>query len=64
MKHALYLSVDGNMSMDSFVSIIHILTTKEIQLLLKNKDDDELINQLICFKNEIRIFGNRYEKIY
>ena len=68
MKYALYWATKENMSIDSFIRVIHILTTKEIQHLLMTKSHiqykSSIINQLIQFKNDIQIFGNRYVTIY
>lgn len=68
MKYALYWATKENMSIDSFIRVIHILTTKEIQHLLMTKSHirhkSSIIKQLIQFKNDIQIFGNRYVTIY
>ncbi len=68
MKYALYWATKENMSVDSLVRLLQILTTKEIQRLLQTKDQirnkSSIINQLISFKNDIRIFGDRYVTIY
>lgn len=68
IKYAVYLSTKENLTVDAMVRIIHILTTKEIQLLMKTRNDirhkESIIKQLVQFKNDIRIFGNRYVTIY
>lgn len=68
IKHAVCLATEKNMSVDSLVRVIHILTTKEIQSLLMAKNcilhKGSIINKLVEFKNEIRIFGDRYATIY
>jgi len=67
MKHAVYLATEGNMSVSAMVKLIQILTTKEIQYLMKTKaiirHKESIINQLVLFKNDIKIFGDRYASI-
>lgn len=68
MKHAIYLATEDNMNINSLVVLIRILTTKEIQNLMIGKADirhkKSIVNQLAHFKNDIKIFGNRYVTIY
>ena len=53
--------------MFSLVRLIQVLTTKEIQRLLQSKAQIQhkksIVDQLVKFKNEIRIFGNQYASI-
>lgn len=67
MKHALAIAINGGSSVYSLVRIIQILTTQEIQqLLLTNADirhKNTIVKRLCDFKNDIRIFGDRYAKI-
>lgn len=67
MKHALKYAYLNNETIDNVVRIIKLLTTHEIQSLMLRKDfhgRKEVVEQLYKFKNEIKIFGNRYSKIY
>lgn len=67
MKHALRLAVESNESVEGLVKIIQVLTTKEIQRLILTTNQihhkDAIINQLVMFKNDIRIFGDKYARI-
>lgn len=64
MKHAIYLAAKNNLTIDAMIKIIHILTAKEIQYLIETRNNirhkKSIIKQLVLFKNEIRIFGDRY----
>lgn len=64
MKHAICLAAKNNLTIDAMIKIIHILTTKEIQQLIKTRNNiryrELIIKQLVKFKNEIQIFGDRY----
>ena len=68
MRFAIYLAAKENLTMDAMVNIIRILTTKEIQSLMNSTNNirhkEDIIKQLVQFKNEIRIFGDRYATIY
>ena len=67
MKHAIRLASESNCSVEALVRIIQVLTTKEIQRLVvstnKIRHKDIVIRQLVMFKNDIRIFGDRYARI-
>ena len=67
VKQALLLATRKNGDVYSLVRLIQILTTKEIQGLLLTKANirhkKSIVDQLLCFKNEIRIFGDRYASI-
>lgn len=67
MKQALVIAIKGGGNVYSLVRIIQILTTQEIQqLLLTNaniRNKGSIIRQLCDFKNDIRIFGDRYAKL-
>ena len=67
MKHALRLAVESNESVEGLVRIIQVLTTKEIRRLILTTNQihhkDAIINQLVMFKNDIRIFGDKYARI-
>ena len=66
MKYSLYYAVQNNETIDNLVRIIKLLTCKEIQLLLSQRNfhgRDSVIEQLCMFKNEIKIFGNIYSTL-
>ena len=67
MKYAICMAIEGNMNINSLVVLIQILTTKEIQNLMMTKADirhkESIIEQLVNFKNDIKIFGDRYVTI-
>lgn len=65
IKYAIYYSVINNDTIDTLVRTIRLLTTKEIQKISKKQfhNSDTIVNQLIKFKNDICIYGNRYSKI-
>lgn len=67
MKYAICLAAKDNLTLDAMIRIIHILTTKEIQYLIKTRNNSHhkvlIIKQLVLFKNDIRIFGDRYATI-
>lgn len=67
MKYAIYVATVRNMNINSLVVLIQILTTKEIQNLMMTKADirykESIIEQLVHFKNDIKIFGDRYVTI-
>lgn len=67
LKYAIYYAVESDETVDGLVQIIKLLTTKEIQSLRQQRpfhDKDAVVCQLYKFKNEIRIYGDRYAKIY
>lgn len=67
IKYAIYYAVENNETVDGLVRIIKLLTTKEIQLLEMQRnfhDKEKIVEQLYKFKNEIKIFGDRYSTIY
>lgn len=67
IKHSLKYAHSNNETIDNVVQIIRILTTQEIQTLMLGRDfhgRKDVVEQLYKFKNEIRIFGNRYSRIY
>jgi hypothetical protein len=65
IKESLYISVINNYTVDRLVDLIKINTYKEIQKLLctKNRHKKIIIEKLILFKNEIVIFGNKFEYV-
>ncbi len=67
MKHALRLAVESNDSVEGLVKTIQVLTTKEIQRLIRTNNQirhkDAIIEQLVKFKNDIRIYGDKYARI-
>lgn len=67
IKKSIYLSIKESYTINRLVDLITILINKEIQnILLKphaNWRNEQLINLLYLFKNEIVIFGNKYESI-
>ncbi|MCQ2348387.1 MAG: hypothetical protein MJZ65_04275 [Paludibacteraceae bacterium] len=67
IKYSIFYAVENNETVDNLVQIIKLLTTKEIQSLEMQRpfhDKDAILNQLYKFKNDIRIYGDRYAKIY
>ena len=63
IKYSLFYAVQNNETADNLVRIIKLLTCKEIQSLLRQRNfhgRDLVIKQLCMFKNEIKIFGNMY----
>ena len=66
IKYSIYYAVENSETVDQLVRIINLLTTKEIQKLRTQKPFhgiDAVIEQLYKFKDEIKVFGNRYSKI-
>ncbi len=67
VKQALLLATRRNGDVYSLVRLIQILTTKEIQELLLTKaqirQKKTIVDQLVHFKNEVRIFGDSYASI-
>jgi hypothetical protein len=66
IKESLYISILNNYTIDKLASLIKILTNKEMQNLLlytNNKHKYIIVEKLFVFKNEIVIFGNRFETI-
>jgi len=67
IKQALLLATKNSANVYSLVRLIQILTTKEIQGLLQSKarirHKKSIVDQLVKFKNEIQIFGDRYARI-
>lgn len=67
MKHSLYIAISGNCTVDGFINIIKLLTTKEIQNLQSTKHNirhkSKIINRLVEFKNDIRVLGDPYARL-
>jgi len=66
IKESLYISIMNNYTVDRLIDLIKILTNKEMQNLLlhtKNRHKKIILKNLFDFKNEIKIFGNRFEPI-
>jgi len=65
IKESLYISIINNYTVDRLVDLIKIITYKEIQTLLytKNRHKKNIIEKLLLFKNEIVIFGNKFETV-
>lgn len=67
IKISLYISIQNNYTVEEMVSLIKILTTREIQEIIlsphKNRHKDVIVRNLFSFKQEIMIFGNRYERL-
>ncbi len=67
IKYSLYYAVEKNETVDGLVRIIKLLTCKEIQSLRQKKSfhgKESVIEQLYKFKNNIKIFGDMYSKLY
>jgi hypothetical protein len=67
MKISLSTSIKNNYTVEEMISLIKVLTTKEIQKIIlssyKNRHKGIIIETLFLFKQEIMIFGNRHEKL-
>lgn len=67
IKHALKLTIESDGSVEMLVRLIQVLTTKEIQNLVlttnRIRQKESIIRQLVMFKNDIRIFGDRYSRV-
>ena len=67
IKISLSISIQNNYTVEEMISLIKILTTKEIQKMIlspyKNRHKEVIVKNLFLFKQEIMIFGNRYEKL-
>lgn len=67
MKQALAIAIKSDGSVYSLVRTIQILTTQEIQHLLLTsaniRNKNSIVKRLCDFKNDIRIFGDRYAKL-
>jgi hypothetical protein len=66
IKESIFISISNNYTVDRLVSLIKILTDKEIQKLLlttNHRHKKVICNKLYNFKNEIEILGNRYENL-
>ena len=66
VHYTLFYAVQNNETVDNLIRIIKLLTCKEIQLLINQKDfhgKNLIIKQLCMFKNEIKIFGNMYSTL-
>lgn len=67
IKYALYYAFTSEQTVEGLVQIIKLLTSKEIQSLRMHKPfhgEKEVVEQLYKFKNEIKIFGDKYAKLY
>jgi hypothetical protein len=67
IKISLSISIQSNYTVEEMVSLIKILTTKEIQKIIlspyKNRHKEIIVKNLFLFKQEIVIFGNRHERL-
>jgi len=67
IKISLSMSIKNNYTVEEMVSLIKVLTIKEIQKMIlspyKNRHKEVIVKNLFLFKQEIMIFGNRYEKL-
>jgi len=65
IKESLYISIVNNYTVDRLVDLIKISTYKEIQTLLhtKNRHKKVIIEKLLLFKNDIVIFGDKFETV-
>lgn len=67
MKYSLYYAIEKNETVRGLVQIIKLLTCKEIQTLRMQKSfhgKDAVIMQLYKFKNDIKIYGNIYSRLF
>lgn len=63
----MYYAFTSEQTVEGLVQIIKLLTSKEIQSLRMHKPfhgEKEVVEQLYKFKNEIKIFGDKYAKLY
>ncbi|WP_299231637.1 hypothetical protein [uncultured Bacteroides sp.] len=67
LKISIYISIQNNYTVEEMVSLIKVLTIKEIQKMIlspyKNRHKETIIKNLYLFKQEIMIYGNRYERL-
>lgn len=67
IKISINISIQNNYNVEEMVSLIKVLTNKEIQKTIispfKNRHKRIIVNNLYQFKQEIVIFGNRFEKL-
>lgn len=67
IKISLSISIQNNYTVEEMVALIKVLTTKEIQKIIlspyRNRHKEVIIKNLFFFKQEIMIFGNRYERL-
>lgn len=67
IKISISISIQNNYTVEEMVSLIKVLTTKEIQKIIlspyKNRHKGIIVKNLFLFKQEIMIFGNRYERL-
>ena len=67
IKISISISIQNNYTVEEMVSLIKVLTTKEIQKIIlspyKNRHKEIIVKNLFLFKQEIMIFGNRYERL-
>lgn len=67
IKISLSISIQNNYTVEEMVSLIKVLTTKEMQKIIlssyKNRHKEIIVKNLFFFKQEIMIFGNRHERL-
>jgi hypothetical protein len=67
IKISLNISIQNNYTVEEMVYLIKVLTIKEIQKIIlsphNNRHKDIIIENLFSFKQEITIFGDRYERL-
>ncbi len=65
IKQSLFLAIKDNYCVQDLIDLIKILTNKEIQelILSKNRHKNSVIYHLYSFKDDIKIFGDKFAKL-
>lgn len=66
-KNGLYIAIKKEYTIDEFIRLLKILVTKEMQSILftssKYRHKKVLLQELYKFKTNIKVYGNRYERL-
>jgi hypothetical protein len=67
IKISICLSIKNNYTVEEMISLVRLMINKEMQMLIfsshKNRYKDIVISNLFLFKQEIVVFGNKYERL-
>ena len=67
IKNGLYIAIKKEYTIDEFIRLLKILVTKEMQSILftssKYRHKKVLLQELYKFKTNIKVYGNRYERL-
>lgn len=67
IKNGLYIAIKNKYTIDELIKLLRILVTKEMQYIIfkksKYRHKKILLQELYKFKMNIKVFGNRYEKL-